>query len=149
MFLWFDIYHPEFMYVFFLLNNSSGNKWVDFKIPFEAFAPLDPFQHALWQNIWNPLCSGLGTGSWLTIWPIFLAFLLVSLIFSTRLQTRLKLPYPSVVGFLQCMCTYPIDPICIHFLCCVHGNEHIRIHDVVCNTFVTIAHDARFHLGQE
>lgn len=47
------------------------------------------------------------------------------------------------------MCTYPIDLICIHFLCCVHSNEHIQIHDVICDTFVIIAHDANFHLGQE
>jgi len=35
----------------------------------------------------------------------------------------------------------------IHFLHCTHGNEHIGIHDAVCNTFVTIVRNASFHVG--
>jgi hypothetical protein len=37
----------------------------------------------------------------------------------------------------------------IHFLRCVHGNECIRTHDVICDTFVTIAWNATFHVGRK
>jgi hypothetical protein len=37
----------------------------------------------------------------------------------------------------------------IHFLCCVHGNECIRTHDVIRDTFVAIARDFGFHVGRE
>jgi hypothetical protein len=40
-------------------------------------------------------------------------------------------------------------PYGIHFLCCVHGNEHTRTHDVVCDTFVAIAWNVSFHVGQK
>jgi hypothetical protein len=39
-----------------------------------------------------------------------------------------------------------IDLTCIHFLRCVHGNERIGTHYVVCNTFVAIAWDVGFHM---
>jgi hypothetical protein len=29
------------------------------------------------------------------------------------------------------MCTHPIDPMGIHFLCCFHGNEHTWTHDAI------------------
>ncbi len=32
---------------------------------------------------------------------------------------------------------------------CIHGNERTRTHDVVCNTFATMAQDVNFHVGQE
>jgi hypothetical protein len=37
----------------------------------------------------------------------------------------------------------------IHFLHCVHGNEHTRTHDAIHDTFAAIAWDASFHMGQE
>jgi hypothetical protein len=37
----------------------------------------------------------------------------------------------------------------IHLSHCVHGNEHIGTHDAICNTFVTIAQDASFHVGRK
>ncbi len=45
------------------------------------------------------------------------------------------------------MCTHPINPMGIHFLCCVHGNECIGTHDVVRNTFIAIVRDVGFHMG--
>ncbi len=37
----------------------------------------------------------------------------------------------------------------IHLLHCVHGNEHIKTHDAVRDTFATITRDAGFHMGRE
>jgi hypothetical protein len=37
----------------------------------------------------------------------------------------------------------------IHFLHCVHDNEHTRLHDAIHDTFVAIAWNARFHVGWE
>jgi hypothetical protein len=53
--------------VFFLLNNSSDNKWFDFRFHLEVFAPSYLFYHALRQNILSLLCPnlscfGLGAG---------------------------------------------------------------------------------------
>ncbi len=44
------------------------------------------------------------------------------------------------------MCTYPINPMGIYFLCCVHDNKRIGTHDVVRNTFATIVWDVSFHV---
>ncbi len=45
-----------------------------------------------------------------------------------------------------CMCTHLIDPISIHLLCCAHGNESIKTHDAIYNTFAAIAQDAGFNV---
>jgi hypothetical protein len=37
----------------------------------------------------------------------------------------------------------------IHLLCYTHGNECIGTHDAICNTFVAIARDVGFHVGQK
>jgi hypothetical protein len=37
----------------------------------------------------------------------------------------------------------------IHLLRYAHGNEHIRTHDVIHDTFVAIAWDVSFHMGRE
>jgi hypothetical protein len=37
----------------------------------------------------------------------------------------------------------------IHLLRCTHGNKHIGTHDIVHDTFSTIAWEASFHVGQE
>jgi hypothetical protein len=94
-------------------------------------------------------CSGLKVGVWLKVQPIFLGFQLTSLVFSTTFRIRLGLPHPSIASIPQCMCTHPIDYMGIHLLRCVHGNEHIRTHDVVHNTFATIVWDVGFHMGQK
>jgi hypothetical protein len=47
------------------------------------------------------------------------------------------------------VCTHPIDPMGIHFLLCVHGNECIKTHDVIHDTFVAITWNAGFHLGRK
>jgi hypothetical protein len=57
--------------------------------------------------------------------------------------------HPSIVGVFRCVCTHPIDLMGIHLLRCVHGNKRIGTHDVICDTFVTIAWDVGFHVGWE
>ncbi len=47
------------------------------------------------------------------------------------------------------MCTHPIDPLVIHFLCCAHGNKCTWTHDVICDAFVTIVQNDCFHIRQE
>jgi hypothetical protein len=47
------------------------------------------------------------------------------------------------------MGTHPINRMGIHFLCCVHGNEHIGTHDVVPNTFDAIVQNVGFHMGRK
>jgi hypothetical protein len=37
----------------------------------------------------------------------------------------------------------------VHLLLCVHDNECIGTHDAICNTFVAIAQDVSFHVGQK
>jgi hypothetical protein len=34
-----------------------------------------------------------------------------------------------------------------NFLCCDHGNECMRTHNAVCDTFVAIVRNANFHMG--
>jgi len=80
---------------------------------------------------------------------VFLAFWLSSPIFSTSLWTRFRLSHPSIAGIMWCVCTHPIDPMGIHLLHCVHGNEGTGTHDVVCVTFVAIMQDVGFHVGWE
>jgi len=94
-------------------------------------------------------CYGPRVNVWLTTWPIFLAFRLSSLIFSTTLRKQLRLPHPSIVSVFQCVCTHPINPMGIHLLHCVHGNECIKTHDAICLTFAFIAQDVSFHVGWE
>jgi hypothetical protein len=62
---------------------------------------------------------------------------------------QLGLFYPSIANIPQCVCTHPINLMGIHLLHCVHGNEHIKTHDVIRDTFATIAQDVGFHVGQE
>jgi len=62
---------------------------------------------------------------------------------------RLILPHPSIVNRLWFVCTHPIDPMGIHLLHCVHGNEHIGTHDAIYNIFATIAWNVGFHVGQQ
>jgi hypothetical protein len=94
-------------------------------------------------------CSGLRVGIRLTTPLIFLTFQLYSPIFSTTFCMQLGLPHLSIANILWCMCTHPIDHMGIHLLHCVHGNEHIRTHDVIHDTFVAIVQTAGFHVGQK
>ncbi len=81
-------------------------------------------------------CSSLGANIWFTTQPIFLAFQLSSLVFSTSLHMQLGLPHPSIVGILWCVYTHPINPMGIHLICCAHGNERTGTHDAIHDTFV-------------
>jgi hypothetical protein len=67
-------------------------------------------------------------------------------IFFTLLRMRFKVLYLSIVGFSQCVCTYPINLMGVYFLRYTHNNEHIETHDIVCNTFVIIVWDVVFHV---
>ncbi len=86
---------------------------------------------------WILSCSGPVVGIWFTVQLNFPAFQLFSLVFATTFHMWLGLPYLSIVGILQCVCTHPIDRMSIHLLCCAHGNErtetHDAIHDTVCH----------------
>jgi len=119
-----------------------------------VFTPSILFQHALWQDIWNPSCSNLimfwPQGMHLTYSPTNLPNLwLSSPYFSITFQTWLGLSHPSIIDILQCMCTHPIDVSCVLLLHCTHGNEHIGTHDAVHDTFVAIAQDVDFHVGRK
>jgi hypothetical protein len=61
----------------------------------------------------------------------------------------LGLTHPSIASLPQCVCTHPIDPMGIHFLCCAHGNECMGTHDVIHNTFVAFVQDVSLYVGQE
>jgi hypothetical protein len=43
----------------------------------------------------------------------------------------------------------PINPMVIHFLYCIYGNDHIGTHNVIQNTFIAIARNVGFHVGQK
>jgi len=94
-------------------------------------------------------CSRLEASVWFITQLIFSTFWLFSLIFSKTLRTWLGLPHPSIANILQCVCTHPIDLMGIHFLCYVHGKECIGTHDVIRDTFVTIAWNASFSHGMK
>ncbi len=94
-------------------------------------------------------CLGTRVGAWFIIRPIFSTFQLSSPIFSTTLWMWLGLAHPSITSLPQCVCTHPIDPMGIHFLCCAHGNECMGTHDAIHNTFVIIVWDVGLYMGQE
>jgi len=130
---------------------TNGSIW---RFHLGMFALSYPFQHIFRQNIWSPSCPNFimfwpTIYAWFTTRLIFLTFRLFSSIFYIVFHMRLGLPHPSIVGIPWCVCTHPINPMGIHFLCYVHGNKHIGTHDVSCNIFVAIARDACFHVGRE
>jgi hypothetical protein len=98
---------------------------------------------------WILSCSSLGVGTWLTTWLVFPVFQLFSPIFCITVCTWLGPPQPSIVGIPWCVCTHPIGPMGVHFLCCVHGNKHTRTHDAIHDTFVVIAGNVGLHVGRE
>jgi hypothetical protein len=60
----------------------------------------------------------------------------------------LEIPHPSIVGISH-VCTHLVDLMGVHLLNCVHGNEQMGTHDVVCDTFVAIVQNVGFHVGRE
>ncbi len=94
-------------------------------------------------------CFGLGVNTWLTSWLVFPTFLLFSLVFCITFCTWLRLPHLSIASIHRCVCTHPINPMGIHFLRCVHGNERTRTYDVICDTFVAIVQNVGYHVGRE
>jgi hypothetical protein len=98
---------------------------------------------------WILSCFSLGACVWHINWVIFLSFQLSSPFFSIALQMWLGLPHLSIISLPWCVCTHPINPTGIHFLCCTHANKCIGTHDVVFDIFAIIAQDVDFHLGWE
>jgi uncharacterized protein (DUF2237 family) len=94
-------------------------------------------------------CFGPRAGTWLIVRLVFSTFWLFSPMFCTTLHTWFGLPHPSIASILRCVCTHPINPMGIHLLCCALGNEHIGTHNVIHDTFVAIAWDVGFHVGQK
>jgi hypothetical protein len=94
-------------------------------------------------------CSNLGVGVWLIVRPIFPSFKLIFPVLSTMFWIQLGLAHPSILSILQCVCTHPTDPMNIHLLCCVHGNGCTKTHDAIHDTFVAIAQNVGFHMGQK
>jgi hypothetical protein len=96
----------------------------------------------------NLPCSSPRAGVWFIAQPVFFTFRLSFLAFPTTLHMQ-GLPHISIARIPWCVCTHPINPTGIHFLRCVHNNEHIRTHDGICDTFVTIARNVGFHVRWE
>jgi len=125
-------YHPQLVCVFLHLNNSSGNKWFNFKIPSRSVYTIIPFPSCFLMGHLRPIvleflsCFGPRASIWLIVQLIFPAFQLSSLFFCTSLWTRLGPPHPSIKSIPRCVWTHPIDLMGIHLLHCVHGNERIR-----------------------
>jgi hypothetical protein len=61
----------------------------------------------------------------------------------------LGLTHPSIASLPQCVCTHTIDPMDIHLLYCAHGNECMRTHDAIHNTFVAIVQDVNLYVRQK
>jgi hypothetical protein len=98
---------------------------------------------------WIVSCSNLGVGTWLTTWLVFPTFRLSSLVFCTTFRAWLGPPQLLIANIPWCVCTHPIDPMGVHFLCCVHGNKHTRTHDAIHDTFFVIARNVDLHVGWE
>jgi hypothetical protein len=147
-----DILPPQPMRVFLHLNNSSGNKWFNLKIPCWSVYTIIPFLARF--SIWHLKPMVLEFIMFLLkdrhlVYKVFPTFRLLFLIFCIALHMQLGLPHPLIVGIPRCVCTQPIGPMGIHFLCCAQGNECIGTHDAICDTFSIIVWDACFHVGQE
>lgn len=67
-------------------------------------------------------------------------------IFSSTLHTKLGFPHPTARGFFQCICNQAIDSTRIHLFCCAHGGEHMATHDVIQDSFTSIAKDVMLHV---
>jgi hypothetical protein len=61
----------------------------------------------------------------------------------------LSLSHPLALNLTHYICDQPLDPMGIHLLCCTHGGERTTSHDVVRDSFVSIAKDMTFHVLQE
>ncbi len=55
--------------------------------------------------------------------PNLLFFLLALEFFFIALHIWLALPHPQALGLSHYICSQPLDPMGIHFLCCHHGKK--------------------------
>jgi hypothetical protein len=144
-------YSPKFVHVFLYLNNSSGNKWFDFKIPSWNVYTTIPFLACFLIDIWGPSCLNFimfwhkgrslaySSTSLSSLSIIFCNFFIV-------FWMRFGLSHPLITCNFQCVCTHPIDPMGIHFLHCVRDNKCTGTHVVICDTFATIVCDVDFDM---
>jgi hypothetical protein len=129
------------------LNNSSGQQMVQLQDSISECLHHNTFSNMFFNKIskadcaWILSCFGLEVNAWFII-----QLVLSSPIFSTSFHTWLG-SHLSIASIHRCMCIHPINLMGIHLLHYVYVNEHIRTHDVVHHTFVTIAWDANFHVG--
>jgi hypothetical protein len=106
------------------------------------------FLTCLWihfKHTWG-LVQKPSVGAWLSICLVIPCFLLPLDVFSSMLWTELGLPQLWVVGLTHYTCDQPIDPMEIHLFHRAHGGERTTSHDVVQDTFASIAKDARFQV---
>ncbi len=131
-------YCPQFVHVFFLLNNSSGNKWFNFKVPSWSIYTIIPFP--TWFSIgylrlivlefYHVLALGCVLGfnsiSFFNLLIIFPNFLhIVSNMIWITTSFNCSIP--------PCMHTHPIDLMGIHFLHCTHGNPWCSSWHICCH----------------
>ncbi len=123
------------------MNNSLGNKWFDFNIPFKNIYTIIPFLACFltrylkfiilmfWPKAGHLVYNSTNFPSLLIIFP------------SVFHRTWLGLPHPSIVGILWCMCTHPIDIMGIH-LFTLHSRQ--RTHgNLWCSSWHLCYHCAR------
>jgi len=144
-------YSPKLVYVFLYLNNSSGNKWFDFKIPSRNVYTIIPFLACSSIEYLRPIMFEFymfwHKGKSLAYSSTSLPSL--SIIFSNFFIVfwmRFGLSHLLITGNFQCVCTHPIDPMCIHFSHCVRDNKCIKTHVAICDTSITIVCDVGFYM---
>ncbi len=134
---------------FFLLNNLSNKIWFNFRIPSWSIYTIIPFPtcyptrypRPIMLEFYHVLALRWALGLWLDQSPqpfdYLCQFYSQCFIWTT---TSFNCKTPS-------MCFHtPLNLMDIHFLRCTHGNEHMKTHDVVHDTFATIAQDVGCHM---
>jgi hypothetical protein len=110
------------MSVFFHLNNSSCNKWFNFKIPSQSFYTIIPFLACSLASYLRPVVLEFydvlahGRTFSLLLDQFSQPFNYLPHFFPLTLHTQLGLPHPSIASILQCMCAHPVDLMGIHLL---------------------------------
>jgi hypothetical protein len=82
----------------------------------------------------------------LVVGPPNHSFTLPSNVFSTALHIRLNFSHPLILRVSHCICSQHLDPMGIHLLHCIYGEERMASHDVVWDVFAIIMKDVRFHV---
>ncbi len=133
-------YHP--IRVFFHLNNSLGNKWFNFKIPFWSVCTIIPF----------PTCFPMGYLR--PIMPKFYYVLAQGWALGLQLDQSSQ-PFDNIPQFFPQHFIHDLDypipqlqtslDVCVDS--CAYNNKCTRTHDAIHNTFAAITQDVNFHVG--